>query len=172
MGNRYLLKNRRTYCPKNQLWLLKDRNLCLQISSRHHCPSAEKSLRRVAQLNVHFYASTPEEYEREAQKRINAAFITREALNQSIIEEYVYAKFNANYFWSPLTDDIDLLGFTDESSRPSTGPRPASQRTTRTQHTHQNIWTHGSNHERKSTEKSLKLQSVGCKYVRKSFLQE
>ncbi len=38
--------------------------------------------------------------------------ITREALNQSVIEEYVIgAKFNANYFWSPLTDDIDLLGF-------------------------------------------------------------
>ena len=59
-----------------------------------------------------FYASTPEEYEREAQKRIKAGIITREALKQSVIEEYVIgAKFNANYFWSPLTDEIDLFGF-------------------------------------------------------------
>ena len=59
-----------------------------------------------------FFASNPEEYEREAQKRIKAGIITREALNKSVIEEYVIgAKFNANYFWSPLTDDIDLLGF-------------------------------------------------------------
>ena len=29
-----------------------------------------------------------------------------------MIEEYVIgAKFNANLFWSPLTDEIDLLGF-------------------------------------------------------------
>ncbi len=57
-----------------------------------------------------FYASTPEEYEQEAEKRIKAGIITREALKQSVIEEYVIgAKFNANYFWSPLTDEIDLL---------------------------------------------------------------
>jgi 5-formaminoimidazole-4-carboxamide-1-(beta)-D-ribofuranosyl 5'-monophosphate synthetase len=33
-------------------------------------------------------------------------------LEKSVIEEYVLgAKFNANFFWSPLTDEIDFLGF-------------------------------------------------------------
>ena len=58
-----------------------------------------------------FYASSPEEYEQEAQKRIEAGIITREALKNAVIEEYVFgAKFNANLFYSPLNDDIDLLG--------------------------------------------------------------
>jgi 5-formaminoimidazole-4-carboxamide-1-(beta)-D-ribofuranosyl 5'-monophosphate synthetase len=38
--------------------------------------------------------------------------ITRESLEKAVIEEYVLgAKFNANLFWSPLTDEVDLLGF-------------------------------------------------------------
>ena len=59
-----------------------------------------------------FYASSPEEYEKTSQKRIKQGIITCEALENSVIEEYVIgAKFNANLFWSPLTDEIDLLGF-------------------------------------------------------------
>jgi 5-formaminoimidazole-4-carboxamide-1-(beta)-D-ribofuranosyl 5'-monophosphate synthetase len=33
-------------------------------------------------------------------------------LKKAVLEEYVIgAKFNANFFWSPLTDELDLLGF-------------------------------------------------------------
>ena len=33
-------------------------------------------------------------------------------MDKAIIEEYVVgAKFNANFFWSPIDDEIDLLGF-------------------------------------------------------------
>ena len=43
-----------------------------------------------------------------------AGIITCEALENAVIEEYVIGRrrrFNANLFWSPLTDEIDLLGF-------------------------------------------------------------
>ena len=57
-------------------------------------------------------ASSPEEYVKTSQKRIMQGIITCEALENAVIEEYVIgAKFNANLFWSPLTDEIDLLGF-------------------------------------------------------------
>ena len=47
-----------------------------------------------------------------AKDRIAKGIITQEALDHALIEEYVIgAKFNANMFWSPLTDEIDLLGF-------------------------------------------------------------
>ena len=47
-----------------------------------------------------------------ASDRIAKGIITQEALDHAVIEEYVIgAKFNANLFWSPLTDEIDLLGF-------------------------------------------------------------
>ncbi len=117
MGNRYLLKTEERNAPKNQLWLLKEAGIKLprafkspqEIDRFSHCESSRKGR---AIERAFFYASTPEEYEQEAQKRIKAGIITREALNQAVIEEYVIgAKFNANYFWSPLTDEIDLLGF-------------------------------------------------------------
>jgi 5-formaminoimidazole-4-carboxamide-1-(beta)-D-ribofuranosyl 5'-monophosphate synthetase len=117
MGNRYLLKTEERTAPKNQLWLLKEAGIKLPRAFKSpaeiDCPAIVKVAEKGRAIErAFFYASNPEEYEREAQKRIKAGIITREALNQSIIEEYVIgAKFNANYFWSPLTEDIDLLGF-------------------------------------------------------------
>jgi 5-formaminoimidazole-4-carboxamide-1-(beta)-D-ribofuranosyl 5'-monophosphate synthetase len=117
MGNRYLLKTEERIAPKNQLWLLREAGIKLPRPFKSpadiDCPAIVKVAEKGRAIErAFFYASTPEEYEREAQKRIKAGIITREALNQSVIEEYVIgAKFNANYFWSPLTDDIDLLGF-------------------------------------------------------------
>src|SRR5674476_1164426 len=117
MGNRYLLKTEERNSPKNQLWLLKEAGIKLPRAFKSpaeiDCPVIVKVAEKGRAIErAFFYASTPEDYEREAQKRIKAGIITREALNQSIIEEYVIgAKFNANYFWSPLTDEIDLLGF-------------------------------------------------------------
>jgi 5-formaminoimidazole-4-carboxamide-1-(beta)-D-ribofuranosyl 5'-monophosphate synthetase len=117
MGNRWLLKTEERTAPRNQLWLLKEAGI--QIPQAFKSP---KDIDRPVIVKVpekgrtieraFFYASTPEEYEREAEKRIKAGIITREALEEAVIEEYVLgAKFNANYFYSPLTDDIDLLGF-------------------------------------------------------------
>jgi 5-formaminoimidazole-4-carboxamide-1-(beta)-D-ribofuranosyl 5'-monophosphate synthetase len=117
MGNRYLLKTEERNAPKNQLWLLKEAGIKIPRAFKSpkeiDCPVIVKVAEKGRTIErAFFYASTPEEYEREAQKRIKAGIITREALNQSVIEEYVIgAKFNANYFWSPLTDEIDLLGF-------------------------------------------------------------
>jgi 5-formaminoimidazole-4-carboxamide-1-(beta)-D-ribofuranosyl 5'-monophosphate synthetase len=59
-----------------------------------------------------YYASSPEEYEKKTKERIKKGVVSASAVKQAVIEEYVVgAKFNANFFWSPLTDDIDLLGF-------------------------------------------------------------
>lgn len=117
MGNRWLLKTEERTAPKNQLWLLKEAGI--QIPKAFSSP---KEIDRPAIIKVaekgrtieraFFYASTPQEYEQEAEKRIKAGIITQEALKESVIEEYVLgAKFNANYFYSPLNDEIDLLGF-------------------------------------------------------------
>jgi 5-formaminoimidazole-4-carboxamide-1-(beta)-D-ribofuranosyl 5'-monophosphate synthetase len=117
MGNRYLLKTEERDAPKNQLWLLKEAGIkipkAFKSPTEINCPVIVKVPEKGRTIErAFFYASTPEEYELEAKKRIQAGIITREALNHSVIEEYVIgAKFNANYFWSPLTDEIDLLGF-------------------------------------------------------------
>lgn len=117
IGNRYMLKTEERNAPKNQLWLLQKAGINLPKSFNSpkeidrlvivKVPEKERAIER-----AFFYASTPEEYEKNAAERISKGVITREALKEAIIEEYVIgAKFNANYFWSPLTNEIDLLGF-------------------------------------------------------------
>jgi len=117
MGNRYMLRTEERNTPRNQQYLLQkagiytpkifkspseiDRLVIAKV------PEKERAIER-----AFFYASSPEEFEKTAKERIRQGIITEEALADSIIEEYVVgAKFNANLFWSPLTDKIDLLGF-------------------------------------------------------------
>ena len=117
MGNRYMLKTEERNTPRNQYYLLQkakiptpktfkspediDRLVIVKV------PEKERKIER-----AFFYASTPKEYKEQAEKRVKKGIITQESLKQAVIEEYVLgAKFNANLFWSPLTDEIDLLGF-------------------------------------------------------------
>ena len=117
MGNRYLLRTEERNTPRNQQYLLQKAGIFtpkIFKSSREidrlviaKVPEKERAIER-----AFFYASSPEEFEKTAKERIQQGIITEEALEVSIIEEYVIgAKFNANLFWSPLTDNIDLLGF-------------------------------------------------------------
>jgi 5-formaminoimidazole-4-carboxamide-1-(beta)-D-ribofuranosyl 5'-monophosphate synthetase len=117
MGNRSMLRTEERNTPRNQLYLLQkagiktpkifkspaeiDRLAIIKV------PEKDRAIER-----AFFYASSPEEYEKTSQQRIREGIITQEALKQAVIEEYVLgAKFNANLFWSPLNDEIDLLGF-------------------------------------------------------------
>jgi 5-formaminoimidazole-4-carboxamide-1-(beta)-D-ribofuranosyl 5'-monophosphate synthetase len=117
MGNRYLLRTEERTAPRNQLWLLKEAGIELPRSIRSakdiDCPAIIKVPEKTRSIErAFFYASSYAEYQREAEKRLRAGIITQEALDQAVIEEYVIgAKFNANYFYSPLNDEIDLLGF-------------------------------------------------------------
>ncbi len=117
MGNRYMLRTEERNTPRNQLYLLQKAGIATPKTFKSpkeidrlaivKVPEKERAIER-----AFFYASSPEEYEKTAEKRIKQGIITREALKQAVIEEYVIgAKFNANLFWSPLTDEIDLLGF-------------------------------------------------------------
>jgi 5-formaminoimidazole-4-carboxamide-1-(beta)-D-ribofuranosyl 5'-monophosphate synthetase len=117
IGNRYMLRTEERNTPRNQQYLLQQAGI--------HTPRIFKSPSEIDRLVIakvpekqraieraFFYASTPAEYEKTAKERMQKGTITEEALKESIIEEYVIgAKFNANLFWSPLTGDIDLLGF-------------------------------------------------------------
>ena len=117
LGNRYMLRTEERGTPRNQQYLLQKAGILIpkifsspeEIDRLVIVKVAEKqrSIER-----AFFYASNPEEYQKKAQYRINKGIITPEALKEAIIEEYVIgAKFNANFFWSPLGDELDLLGF-------------------------------------------------------------
>ncbi len=117
MGNRDLLRTEERNTPRNQLYLLQQAGIKTPMTFKSpeeidrlaiiKVPEKERAIER-----AFFYASSPEEYEKVSKERIKQGIITQEALKQAVIEEYVLgAKFNANLFWSPLSDEIDLLGF-------------------------------------------------------------
>jgi len=117
IGNRYMLRTEERNTPRNQQYLLQQAGI--NTPKIFKSPSdidrlviAKVPEKQRAIERAFFYASTPEEFQKTAEKRIKQGIIAEEALKDSIIEEYVIgAKFNANFFWSPLTGDIDLLGF-------------------------------------------------------------
>ncbi len=117
MGNRAMLRTEERNTPRNQLYLLQKAKIATPKTFKSPSEIDRLAIVKVPEKTraierAFFYASSPEEYEKTAAKRVKQGIITREALQQAVIEEYVVgAKFNANLFWSPLTNEIDLLGF-------------------------------------------------------------
>jgi 5-formaminoimidazole-4-carboxamide-1-(beta)-D-ribofuranosyl 5'-monophosphate synthetase len=117
LGNRHMLKIEERNVPKNQYYLLEKAGISTpKIFNSYEeidrlvivkVPEKKRAIER-----AFFYASSPSEFKRKAEERIKKGVISREALEKAVIEEYVIgAKFNANFFWSPLTNELDLLGF-------------------------------------------------------------
>jgi len=115
-GNRYLLKAEERNTPKNQQWLLKQAGVRIPATF----PSPDKIDRLVIVKaseaarkyeRAFFIAHSPYEYERKAREMIAAGQITREGLESALIEEFVLgAQFNFNFFFSPISGELELMG--------------------------------------------------------------
>jgi 5-formaminoimidazole-4-carboxamide-1-(beta)-D-ribofuranosyl 5'-monophosphate synthetase len=117
LGNRWMLRTEERDIDRNQYYLLE--------KARIKTPKRFKNAEEIDRLVIvkvpemkrkieraFFYAASPKEYHEKAEKRIQKRIITQKDLDYAIIEEFVLgAKFNANYFWSPLVENLDLLGF-------------------------------------------------------------
>lgn len=58
-----------------------------------------------------FVATSPEDYKTKSEQMIAEGKITREALEKAVIEEFIIgAQVNFNYFYSPLTGELELMG--------------------------------------------------------------
>ncbi len=116
MGNRWMLRMEERTASPNQYDLLHAANLKVP----RIFDSAE-DVDRLAIVKVmekdgieraFFLASNPEELSEKSARMIENGLIDSKDLEEATIEEYVLgAKFNANFFWSPLTGEVDLLGF-------------------------------------------------------------
>ena len=117
LGNRYLLRTEERNTPRNQQYLLKKSGI--NIPKIFNSPEEIDRLvivkvpeRNRAIERAFFYVASAKEFNKVSEERIKKGIITQDALDDSLIEEYVLgAKFNANFFWSPITNEIDLLGF-------------------------------------------------------------
>lgn len=116
-GNRYMLKTEERDAERNQYYLLKKAGIKIPMIFKSYedidrlvivkVPEKKRKIER-----AFFYASSPEEFKREARSRVEKEIISEKDLARAKIEEFVLgAFFNANFFWSPITDSLELLGF-------------------------------------------------------------
>ncbi len=115
-GNKYLLRAEERTQSVNQYSILKKADIayprffpkpqdidCLVI--------VKAQQKRVSFERGFFFAASYKEFQQEAQKRIASGLISQQGLEEAVIEEFVVgAAVNFNFFYSPLTHQLELMG--------------------------------------------------------------
>ncbi len=115
-GNRVLVRKEERDEAKNQYFLLSEAGIKLpkQFSNPENIDrtvivKAAEAARTYER--AFFIVSSYEEYLTESQKRIDSGQIRHESLENAVIEEFVVGpQINLNFFYSPLNDELELLG--------------------------------------------------------------
>lgn len=115
-GNRYLLKAEERNVEKNQHWLMDKAG----IRRPREIPSPDKiDCLCIVKVNeakrsyerAFFLASSYMEYKEKSNELLRQGKITLEGLQSAKIEEFIIgAHFNFNFFYSPVHDELELLG--------------------------------------------------------------
>lgn len=115
-GNRFLLKAEERNTPKNQQWLLKKAGVRVPLTfdspdeiDRLVIVKASEAKRKYER--AFFIVHSAHEYARKSKEMLASGLITKEGLKNALIEEFVLgAQFNFNFFVSPLTGELELMG--------------------------------------------------------------
>lgn len=115
-GNRKLLRAEERTAKPNQYDILDEAKIMY--------PKSFKSPKEIDRLVIvktperergfergFFLVNTPSGYQHESQRRIDAGLITEESLKTAVIEEFVLGgQINFNFFYSPITNRLELIG--------------------------------------------------------------
>jgi len=116
LGTRDMLRLEERDVERNQYWLLEqagirfpkifdspddiDKMVLVKVNE------AERSYER-----AFFVASSKKDYDQKSQELLEKGTINEEGLKKAVIEEFVVgAHVNFNYFYSPLDDELELMG--------------------------------------------------------------
>lgn len=117
MGNRFILRSEERGVPRDQYYLL-DRAGLRRPKLFANSDEIDRLVIVKAQEKdrplerAFFFATSPESFRAAAERALADGRISPQGLANAVIEEFVVgALVNANFFWSPLTDEIELLGF-------------------------------------------------------------
>ncbi|HLC19804.1 MAG TPA: DUF1297 domain-containing protein [Candidatus Nanoarchaeia archaeon] len=116
IGNRALLKAEERTVPNNQYVLLQNAGIRFPriFTSKNDIDRLVLVKANEAQRSYErafFLASSPEDFDKRAAELLNRGVITSEGLHKAVIEEYVVgAAINFNYFYSPLSGKLELMG--------------------------------------------------------------
>jgi 5-formaminoimidazole-4-carboxamide-1-(beta)-D-ribofuranosyl 5'-monophosphate synthetase len=115
-GTRTMLKLEERDVPKNQYYLLR--------KARIRIPRLFKSPRDIDRLVIvkvaeakrgyeraFFFADSYKSFKAKSEELIKSNAIKKQDLERAVIEEYIVgAQVNLNYFYSPLTQELELMG--------------------------------------------------------------
>ncbi len=115
-GNRYLLRAEERDEAENQYALLERAEI--RFPKMFNSPREIDRLVMVKAVHAKvsferafFLCSSHEEYEQQATRLIEAGIVTEKALEEARIEEYALGPtVNLNFFYSPILDELELLG--------------------------------------------------------------
>jgi 5-formaminoimidazole-4-carboxamide-1-(beta)-D-ribofuranosyl 5'-monophosphate synthetase len=66
---------------------------------------------RVSFERAFFLVADPADYERRAEEMLSRGVVTTDGLKSAVLEEYVLGPtINLNFFWSPMLNELELLG--------------------------------------------------------------
>lgn len=116
LGNRVLVRKEERDEKKNQYYLLKEAGIKMprQFGDPKEidrlvlvkAAEAERSYER-----AFFLVSNHQEYLDKSQRMIDSGYINQQSLDEAVIEEFVVGpQINLNFFYTPLSDEIELLG--------------------------------------------------------------
>ncbi len=115
-GTRGMVKLEERDVPKNQYYLLKKAGI--------RYPKIYKKPEDIDKLVIvkvneamrgyeraFFFAASFDEYTKKSDDMLKKKLITKEALEKSVIEEYIVgAQINFNYFYSVIDDELEIMG--------------------------------------------------------------
>ncbi len=115
-GSRTMVKLEERDVPKNQYYLLEKAGI--------RTPKIYNDPKRIDRLVIvkvaealrgyeraFFFCNNYESYKNKSEEMLKNKIITAAALKKAVIEEYIIgAQVNFNYFYSPLTEELELMG--------------------------------------------------------------
>jgi 5-formaminoimidazole-4-carboxamide-1-(beta)-D-ribofuranosyl 5'-monophosphate synthetase len=115
-GTRTMVKLEERDVPKNQYYLMQKANIRIPQIFKSPKDIDKLAIVKVAERargyeRAFFFCKDAESYKKKSEEMLKNKIITKEALKIAVIEEYIVgAQVNFNYFYSPLTEELELMG--------------------------------------------------------------
>jgi 5-formaminoimidazole-4-carboxamide-1-(beta)-D-ribofuranosyl 5'-monophosphate synthetase len=115
-GNRSLLRAEERTAPRNQYYLIEKAGLRHPKIYRKPSDIAGPAMVKVQEAKrklerAFFIVTSYEDYKKKAKQKIEQRVVSKQDLENAVIEEYVLGTyFNLNFFHSPLTGETEFLG--------------------------------------------------------------
>ncbi|MEA2035918.1 MAG: DUF1297 domain-containing protein [Nanoarchaeota archaeon] len=115
-GTRTMVKLEERDIPKNQYYLLEKAGIRLPKIFKDPTQIDKLAIVKVAEAargyeRAFFFCNNYESYKQKTKEMLDKKIITPLALKKAVIEEYIVgAQVNFNYFYSPITEELELMG--------------------------------------------------------------